>query len=320
MIRIHVGPDHLRRLTAVPTAAETLSVVRSELFEQWGVVVPPMRFVLDPELPPGGFRFGCEGLVTAMKFGPAADEFSVFWWTGSTAEASASASLRQAATSIVRSPSAPCVVLPDRFRPEVEAAGYTPYGPLDHLTVEISDIVGQWAWQLQSEEVTAELMARLAYEAPVLVSQAEQLPAGLVHSLLVALLRDRVPIRNLPRIVELALRYDAFDPPAPDRLTFVRWGLADVIGSVASRQSDIVVTYLLSKDHETDPGPALVSDLETELRALPATAGTPSLLTSDEARPDVADVLRATHPELLVLGYGDLPPHLNVQPIARIGA
>lgn len=318
-IGIHLAPGDLRRVTAEPDAAETFASTRSVLFEELGIVIPPMRLTPDPDLRPGTIRFTWRGLASDPRIVPTAGEFSVFWWAGSIAEAEASEGLRAAQTDVLRSPGAPCVVLPDRFRDEVKGHGYLTYGTLDHLAFDISDKIREWAWQLHTEDATVELMNSLALEVPTLAAHARALPDGIVHRLLVDLLRDRVPIRNLARIVELALRYEAMESPAPDLLTFVRWGLSDVIGSLAARQTDVVVAYLVSQEHQDEPGPALLHDLEVELRELPRQASTPALLVSDAARPVVADLLRAAHPEVRVLGYGDLPPHLNVQPVARIG-
>jgi type III secretory pathway component EscV len=44
----------------------------------------------------------------------------------------------------------------------------------------------------------------------------------------------------------------------------------------------------------------------------------PAVLTSDELRRPLRDLLRPQFPGVVVLGYGDLPPDFNVQPVARI--
>ena len=55
-----------------------------------------------------------------------------------------------------------------------------------------------------------------------------------------------------------------------------------------------------------------------ELSSLPLTAQVPVLLTRQEVRRPLRALLRSEFPEITVLSYGDLPPHYNVQPVARI--
>lgn len=63
---------------------------------------------------------------------------------------------------------------------------------------------------------------------------------------------------------------------------------------------------------------SLLDSLRSELSLLPPTAMTPPILVRDEIRMSVRKLVRNEFPRLTVLGYSDLPPTFNVQPLARI--
>jgi flagellar biosynthesis component FlhA len=85
-----------------------------------------------------------------------------------------------------------------------------------------------------------------------------------------------------------------------------------------------VVVYLLDPTFESqalsDPAETSVlrAAVAAELSHLPPTATSPAVLTLDSRRREVSHALRHRFPSTMVLGYGDLPPEWNIQPVARI--
>jgi type III secretion protein V len=117
-----------------------------------------------------------------------------------------------------------------------------------------------------------------------------------------------------------------------DLPTFVRRSLADLIGNVAARGTGTLVAYLLDPRLEdelaactdrVEPVPVgLAEDIRNafyrEVSKLLPTAALPALLTTDKCRALAREILCVEFPLVRVLGYKDLPAHLNIQPIARI--
>jgi flagellar biosynthesis component FlhA len=141
------------------------------------------------------------------------------------------------------------------------------------------------------------------------------------------LLRDEVPVRNLRRILELLLRFTedapAWDPAAA--AAHVRAGMADGIASQAARGTETVVVYLVDPALErlleagaADAGDRLAAALRAEREHLPRTAMVPVVLTRSELRARVRALLAPEFPEQRVIGYAELPPGFNVQPVARL--
>jgi type III secretory pathway component EscV len=119
---------------------------------------------------------------------------------------------------------------------------------------------------------------------------------------------------------------------------FVRAGLKGQIGGKHSRGTNTVVVYLMSPAIEE-----LISDyvsteqsgnlnvrlagaqqeqileaIRMEIRHLPPTAQIPCILTTSEIRHALRDTIALEFPRIPVIGYEEILPGLNIQPIARI--
>ena len=62
----------------------------------------------------------------------------------------------------------------------------------------------------------------------------------------------------------------------------------------------------------------ILDAIARELRLLPKTASVPVILTTANVRGPLQQLVRASHPLLVVLAYQDLPASIAVQPVARI--
>jgi len=179
----------------------------------------------------------------------------------------------------------------------------------------------------------SDLVARIAPVFPAVTTAVDELvsPSRLAP-VLRALLRDGISIRHSRRILELLLRYETSEKSTlePDRLVFVRHGMADVIGAAVSIGPGTVVAYLLDPSFERllssgmsghgadEVADRLLGSIRDDLASMPAEEPNISILTTDELRQPLADLLRPEFPFLHSLGYRDLPPEHNVQPLARL--
>ena len=242
------------------------------------------------------------------------------------------------------------VALADQAR--LEAAGLTTWTTSGHVCLQVAvELRRHLASMVSQDRLFAQLdIVELTY--PELVPAARsQLPPAELTRLVRRLAQDRVPLSNLPvlleRLVDLPAddlgwqRYTVLDdpvrspraehepPPGHDRVEqFVRTGLRHHIAEQSSR-GGVLVAYLL--DHELEArisAPVLTVEVEElvlaalrdELRHLPSTATTPVLLTSGHARPRLQALTRTVLPAITVLAHDDLPPETVVQPVARIRA
>jgi len=321
-----VEPQYMQVLTGHRDAAEVFSYMREGLFTELGLVVPSMHIRPDGTLRARGVAFRVNGARTLPHRGLAPGTLFV----NDTAER---LRLMAVDATAATNPATgqPGAVVDADHRDLLEAAGLTTWDPLGYFVLVLAATVRERAFSFLTSASTASMLERLNQSFPAVSAAGRaHLPPGVLTATLRALLRDGVGVRNLRRIIERALRYEhAPEEAGRDRVAFVRAGLADQIGMKVTNGRDTVVAYLLDplieqavledgSEHDRDMDERFADAVDAELRALPPTAAIPYVLTEELCRARVADRLRPEFPRLRVISYGNLPPHVNVQPVARI--
>jgi type III secretory pathway component EscV len=323
---------------------QTFDSMRRELFGELGVPCPYISVEPDDELRDRGFAVVINGLTGTPRAGIPPDRMHV----NDTPER---LKLMNVEASNWRAPDvryAGAVIARDHEE-LLTAAGLNVLLPLPYIVAAVREEVRRHAALLVNQEALAMLLAALRASFPVLTEAAlSAVPLWQLTSALRELASDRVPLRSLPVILERVVdfpfsehaenRYSVdegrivpeVEGSHADRLvSFLRAGLAREIAWVTSRQTTTVMVYLLD---ERDLSPLHDSEgtqfeeaidefiraLENEIAFLPPTAQAPSLLASTKTARLVRPVLRVRFPWMAVLSYADLPPDVNVQPVARI--
>jgi type III secretion protein V len=236
------------------------------------------------------------------------------------------------------------------LRERLEAAGYTTWDRPGHVVLavaqEIRDRVGAvvHTGRLQAHLDTLEA----SFPDLVRAARARVKPHVLAMTVR-RLAYDHVPLRDmrliLERLIDLEYAGDrntvlgepvlhgapVVDRESPESVeAFVRAGmrgaLAQALLGGTDRIADTLTVYLVGPSVEAllaaprtrAQDDAIIAAVSDELAMLSATAQTPAVLTADALRLPLRRLLRAPLPRIRVVCYGDLPPDLNIQPIARI--
>jgi len=327
-IELLVESDYLRLITA--GKGELFPELRETLFLELGLPLPPFHLRRDRSLRAGGFAFRVNAVQTIPRLGLAPGTLLV----NDTPEHVTAIVKTEAVPRPIPANDLPGAVVAETHKGALEAEGLTTWDPTEFLILSLAETVRRRAYTLMNLNVARGMVSTLGYAFPALDEAARvHVPLPRLASVLRELLTDRVPIRNLRRILELLVEHETSDAVESDRLTFVRAGLADLIANVAARNTMTVVTYLLDdaierelSDHATATESAEADSLPERLRSavraeisdLPPAAATPAILTRDELRRPLREVLRHEFPRIAILGYSDLPLERNVQPVARI--
>lgn len=333
-IAIHVDPAYLPVLSREDPEAEMFPFLRDGLYGDLGLSLPPFHFHPDRSLPSRGFSLRFNSVMVARRIGLHPDTILV---NGPPERLPLNGV--EARRTLYPGATGPGSLVGREHQETLEAAGWSTWRPLQFLVLCVAAEARRRAHWFMTGPVAAGMMSELEAIFPALGDACrERIANDRMADLLRELLRDGVQIRNMRRIAELALRYETARPPdAPaDDVSFVRAGLAEAIAFKAGRSTETVVVYLVDPELEravVDAYPALaerpsdgplaelVIDLvRRELSALPETVFIPALLTREAARRPLRTILRHEFPTMTVLSYSDLPPHYNVQPIARISA
>ncbi len=209
----------------------------------------------------------------------------------------------------------------------LSGAGYTTLDALQLAQLAVMAEIRSSAHLLVTSDGVYHHLVRLADRKPRL---AGLLGTGYEVALrlaptLRALVREDVSIRDLDAILtELVL---VEDPAGQGSETARR-----AVAPATSRQNMLGVTiiaYLLDRElveaatraaegNGAVEEEAIRSAVWRELSYLPPVAHRPLILTDSNSRALIRRVLEPEFPDLPILSYRDLPPDVNVQPIARI--
>ncbi|MBL7139323.1 MAG: flagellar biosynthesis protein FlhA [Planctomycetes bacterium] len=232
-------------------------------------------------------------------------------------------------------------ITPDQ-KEEATLAGYTVVDPESVLVTHLSETLRRHAHEILSRDDVQTLVDRLREREPTLVGGVvgENVPLGLLHRVLQNLLKDRIPIRNLPQIIE-TLGDHAAGTRDPSLLT-------ELVRKVLART--------VSEQHADDLGHVqavvLEPSLEYELRGLLAQEGASEtlalapdraldlarrigqawhkamneghekavLLCDYRLRPHMAAMLSRQLPDLPILAYDEVAVGTPVDSVATVPA
>jgi FHIPEP family len=323
---------------------DQLAFAAEGMFEETGVVFPALRCVPPDGLPPDYFAFRVNHVLTAPWRCLREDEILVNDSAESLAEFTSAEPIANPATGQL------AAIVAASEQETLEARGLTTWTAAGYVILCLAHVLRTRAGCFVHHDKVQAQLDTLETVVPAAVRTARsQLRPSRFTALVRALAADHVPLRHLLVLLErvidtpyaalgierLALLDDAVTAMgnSPDRLddplaleTFVRTGLRQEIADQLTRRQGTLVTYLmdpaieilLRSPHTDADEDAVLAAIREELQFLPPTARTPAVLTADDLRPLLRDLLARALPRLSVVGYGDLPSDLNVQPVARI--
>ena len=236
-------------------------------------------------------------------------------------------------------------ISPDR-RGRAETMNYTVVDPTSVLATHITETVKRHADELLTRDEVSNLVEGLKQRAPKLVDEAipDRLKIADLQRILQGLLRERVPIRDLETILETlaewsqktddpdvqieyvrnALRrticqqHAGPDPAEPAKLKLVCVtldpGLEDVIAAYVDRSAAGTTVSM----------PARVSRMIAEhiagaLERVTTAGHLPVVISSPQVRSVVRQIVSPTVPQVVVLGYNEVEPSVEVESLALVG-
>jgi type III secretory pathway component EscV len=329
-IELLVEPGYLRELSHIGAMAENFPFMRDGLFVELGLRLPPILLVPDETLRPRAFavRIGHKRAIPLMGLPDGTllvndtKERLELMALGGTYETAWNPATWQPGT-LARGADANAL----------EDAGLTTWNHTGYMILALAAVIRRNAHLLLTAEALERSLDSFKQAFPALTEGLDGRSDALL-SALQTLLEDQVSIRDMYTISERVLYHEALqeEDPGLDLVSAVRRGLVEAIAHKLTRGTGTLVAYLVDPalEHEVeeaaaDPGwpyTGLVEELGAvlalEMGHLPPTAQVPVILTRDEIRVSLRDALRVRHPRTTVVGYGDLPEHCNVQPVARL--
>lgn len=328
LVDTHQGGDLLDRISSI----------RRQLAVEMGLVMPPVRIRDNMQLPSGEYRIKIRnnpvstGLVRVGKMlamdsglvsGPIEGErvkepaFGLdAWW------------------------------IDPALKPRAEILNYTVVDPTSVIGTHITEIVRKHADELLTREEVNNLLEQLKQKSPKIVE--DTIPSILkpteLQKVLQALLRERVPIRDLETILEtiaewgpktkdlevlteyvrnslrrticnLVAQPDTINPSGPKKLTCVTLDptLEDLINSYVDRGPAGTSVHMPSR-LAANVAAQIVQALEgVTARGLP-----PVVIASPQVRAIVRQIVDPHLPGITVLGYNEVVQGVDVESLALV--
>ncbi len=304
-----------------------IKAVRRKLTQDLGFLVPPVHIRDNLELPSNGYRLLVHGVpVATAEIHPdrelALDPGGAFGNLDGIPGKDPAFGLD-------------AVWIQPHQKATAESLGYTVVDPATVMATHLSHLVREHAPELLGHEEVQQLLAQLGRSAPKLVEDLtpKALPLSSVVRVLQNLLVERVPIRQLRRIVEALVEFAPQNPDPAALTAAVRTALGRFIVQEISGMAPELPVYTLApnlervlQDSTQGAGAALepglaerlhqsLADVVTkqEARSEPAV-----VLVPGQVRAALARLVRHSVPSLSVLAYSEVPEDKRLKLVGTI--
>ena len=294
-----------------------INMLRRQFAQQHGFVVPPIRVRDNLSLDPNAYRILLSGEevasgslypdhLLAMNPGTATEELQGIATTDPTF-------------------GLPATWVPRTERAQAETLGYTVIDPEAVLVTHLTEVIKAHAHEILSREDVQKALDRVKETNASVVNELvpDVLPLGTIQKVLSNLLRERIPIRNLPTILEV-LADSGRSAKDPDVLTeAVRQRLARLIceshaneeGKVAAITFEPSLEQQLADSFSGEAGAGAISPdalramQEEVVRVWSEAQGRgeePVLLVRSGLRRHLADLFTRLTPPIPVLSFSEI--------------
>ncbi|MGG4453678.1 flagellar biosynthesis protein FlhA [Brevibacillus porteri] len=220
-----------------------------------------------------------------------------------------------------------------------ELSGYTVVDPPSVVATHLTEVIKRHAHELLGRQETRALIDNVRETAPVLVDELipSMLAIGDVQKVLQKLLREKVSVRNLHVILE-ALADQALYTKDPDVLTeYVRQAMARQITlqftepgqplrvltagaglekAISERVEQSEQGSYLAMDPEMSQ--RIFQNMSTEVSKMINSGQQPIILSSPAVRMYLRQLVDRMMPDVPVLSYSELEPHVEVQSVGMV--
>ena len=221
-----------------------------------------------------------------------------------------------------------------------EIYGYTVIDPLSVMVTHLSETIRRHASELLSRQETVQLVESLKKTAPELTQ--DSVPSivsySMLQKILVSLLRENIPVKDLETILETAADSTAAGNDINTVVENVRIALKRTITrkfcyegqmSVLTLDADLermMVENLVKGESggqiavQPDTAQKMITQLGEEMKKFTELSREPILLTSQVLRVYVYRLLEPIYPDINVLSFQEVTNNIQIQVIGNISA
>ncbi|MFP4528452.1 MAG: FHIPEP family type III secretion protein, partial [Candidatus Kapaibacterium sp.] len=227
-------------------------------------------------------------------------------------------------------------------RENAEIMGYTVVEAATVLTTHLTELLRRNADKLLTRQDAKQLLENIKQDYPVLVEEAtpENLPMSTLQKVLQNILREGIPIRDLPMILEALLEYYKVTKNVDVLTEYVRHNLSETIKKLYEDHNGVIHAIAIDPEIEDSMTRALSTSqtqaVSPTLGLPPDTVGKinesvseaidevtlaghlPLVICSAQIRPYFYRMIHPTFPMVGVISYTELPADTDIEIHARI--
>ena len=310
---------------------QRITGVRRQFASELGIILPAIRVRDNLQLPSNTYAIRIRGVEVAR--GEA--RLDRFLALGST----------EGGTPIRGTPTRdpafglPAIWVAPEDREQAEVRGYTVVDPASVIVTHLTEVLRTYGPELLTRQDVQNLLDTVKADNPALVNGLvpDLLTLGEIQRVLQNLLSEHISIRNLVVILETLGDHARVTRDHAQLTELVRQALGRVIVSGLSDEDGKLRVLALAPRWQqqlaaavqtTDQGPiltlepgaaqGLLQDLARGMERV-ATQGVPTLLVPGRLRLPVRRLVERHLPNLGVVAYEEIPPHITVQTVGIIG-
>jgi flagellar biosynthesis protein FlhA len=314
---------------------DRISAIRRQLAIELGLVMPPVRIRDNMQLPPNEYRVRIRG--SAVGDGVVYPELLMAMDAGLASGRLQGVAAKEPAFGLA------ATWIDQNLRGKAEAMNYTVVDATSVIATHLTELVRRHADELLTREEVANLLNQLKTKSPKLVEETVPgviKPAEL-QKVLQALLRERVPVRDLETILETLADWVTHTRDPEILVEYVRNALRRTICSMHAETDEQgrARLYCVTMDPAIDDliggyidrGPAgttytippqvaaRIARAVSETAQPLVTAGrVPIVVTSPAVRSQLRQTLESHMPGVVVLGYNEVAKGVDVESVGLV--
>ena len=314
---------------------ERITLIRYQIGQELGFVIPGVRVMDDLSLPPNQYDINIRG--TKVSTGDA--------YLGHHMVKKTLAALKEKGITGIEAKNPlnndPVVWVPDEFLQELQKNGIDFMDPVEAISTHFTEVIKRFADEIMTRQNVQSLIELVKNSNAAIVRELvpDMLSLGQVHKVLQLLVRERVSIRDLSTILERLADYAHLSRDVNVLTEYVRQSLArQICESYTDKEGVITVATLdpameenlIGAIHQSEYGSFLAVDpnmgerillqIQRNIRNFNRMKLSPVLLCSPRLRQHFKRFIERSFPDVAVLSYNEIVPQVKVQSIGMISA
>ncbi|HEY8463274.1 MAG TPA: flagellar biosynthesis protein FlhA [Bacillota bacterium] len=310
---------------------DRVTLIRRQTALELGLVVPPIRIRDNMQLAPTAYVIKIKGVEIAK--GEIIPNYYLAMDPGVGAQPIEGIATTEPVFGL------PAIWINENQRDEAEIAGYTVVDPPSVLATHLTEVIKAHAYELLGRQEVQSLINNIKEEYNVVVTELipNLMTIGEIQKVLIGLLKEGIPIRNLVTILETLADYAPLTKDPEVLIEFVRQAMCRQITKMVQGEDGIVraitldpnLEQLLTKvqqEAKESAGysldPRLIQKLYDRLGAVikeVTTAGhQPVILCAPNIRLTFRKLTERLGTKMMILSYNELVPEAEVRSIGVV--